>query len=83
MTLLGVSTGGYWCLRAAAFEPRVTRVIVASVLDWLEQLPPFARRLVRAMIRRRRSFMNAAIRLRMRLPVLDHAIRQCLMQIRR
>ena len=82
VTLLGIYMGGYWCLRAAAFETRVTRVIVmASVLDWLEQLRPTTRRLVRAMVRRRR-FMNATIRLRMRLvPLLDHAIRQCLMQI--
>jgi pimeloyl-ACP methyl ester carboxylesterase/RimJ/RimL family protein N-acetyltransferase len=82
VTLLGFSMGGYWCLRAAAFEPRIDRVIVmASVLDWLEQLPAFLRRPVRAMAKRRR-FMNASARLRMRLfPTLAHAISQCLMQI--
>lgn len=82
VTLMGISMGGYWCLRAAAFEPRIERVVVvASVLDWLEQLPPRARQLVQVMVRRRR-FMNASVRLRMRLlPVLDHAVSQCLMQI--
>jgi pimeloyl-ACP methyl ester carboxylesterase/RimJ/RimL family protein N-acetyltransferase len=82
VALLGISMGGYWCLRAAAFEARISRVIVmASVLDWLEQLPGFLRRPVRSMARYRR-FMNASVRLRMRLiPTLAHAISQCLMQI--
>jgi len=31
VTLLGVSMGGYLCFRAAAFEPRIKRVIASSV----------------------------------------------------
>ena len=36
VTILGISMGGYWCLRAAAFEKRIKRVIVfPPLLDWL------------------------------------------------
>ncbi|PKL76048.1 MAG: hypothetical protein CVV27_12295, partial [Candidatus Melainabacteria bacterium HGW-Melainabacteria-1] len=35
-SLLGVSMGGYWCLRAAAFEPRIQRAIAfPPVYDWM------------------------------------------------
>lgn len=40
VTLLGISMGGWLCFRAAAFEPRIRRVIASSVvLDYL-QIPP-------------------------------------------
>lgn len=40
VTLLGVSMGGWLCFRAAAFEPRIKRVIASSVaFDYL-QIPP-------------------------------------------
>lgn len=74
--LVGLSMGGWWALRAAAFEPRIRRVVSwPPVYDWLGALPPFAARLVRWMVRYRRV-MNPLIRLRMRLfPVLEHAVR--------
>jgi hypothetical protein len=31
VTLLGISMGGWMCFRAAAFEPRITRVIASSI----------------------------------------------------
>ncbi len=33
VTLVGISLGGYLALRAAAFEPRITRVVAFDVLD--------------------------------------------------
>ena len=40
VTLLGISMGGWMCFRAAAFEPRITRVIASSIaFDYL-QIPP-------------------------------------------
>lgn len=78
-TLIGISMGGYWALRAAAFEPRIQRVVSWSpVYDWLEQIPGFAQTLLRQLLKWE-GMMNASIRLRMRLfPVLDHAIRQAM-----
>ncbi|MFZ1398099.1 MAG: alpha/beta fold hydrolase [Candidatus Promineifilaceae bacterium] len=75
--LIGISMGGYWAIRAAAFEKRITQVIAWSpVYDWLEQIPAFAQTLVKQMVKWER-FMNATIRLRMRLfPILDHAVKQ-------
>jgi hypothetical protein len=40
VTLLGISMGGWICFRAAAFEPRIRRVIASSIaFDYL-QMPP-------------------------------------------
>lgn len=77
--LVGISMGGYWSLRAAAFEPRITAVVSWSpVYDWLEQVPGFTQSLIRWMVSFE-GFMNATIRLRMRLfPVLDHAVKHAM-----
>lgn len=37
--LLGISMGGYLCLRAAAFEPRISRVIASSIAFDYMQIP--------------------------------------------
>jgi pimeloyl-ACP methyl ester carboxylesterase len=37
VTLIGISLGGYWCLRAAAFEPRIKKVVAYGlVYDYME-----------------------------------------------
>lgn len=42
ITLLGISMGGWLCLRAAAFEPRITRVIAnGHAHDYMQCMPPF------------------------------------------
>lgn len=52
VTFLGVSMGGYWCLRAAAFEKRIQRVIAfPPVYDWLEMAPGPIRGLVNLLMR--------------------------------
>lgn len=44
VTLLGISMGGWMCFRAAAFEPRITRVIASSIAyDYMQFLPGPAR----------------------------------------
>ncbi len=40
ITLLGISMGGWMCFRAAAFEPRITRVIASSIAFDYMQIPP-------------------------------------------
>jgi len=40
VTLLGISMGGWFCLRAAAFEPRITRVIATGhAHDYFKMAP--------------------------------------------
>jgi pimeloyl-ACP methyl ester carboxylesterase len=51
VTWLGISMGGWLCFRAAAFEPRISRVIASSIAYDYMQIPPapvaaFARRLM-------------------------------------
>jgi pimeloyl-ACP methyl ester carboxylesterase len=40
VTWLGVSMGGYLCFRAAAFEPRIARVIASGIAYDYMQFPP-------------------------------------------
>ncbi len=40
VTLLGISMGGWLCFRAAAFEPRIKRVIAHSIAFDYMQIPP-------------------------------------------
>ena len=40
VTLLGISMGGYLCFRAAAFEPRIKKVIASSVAYDYTDFPP-------------------------------------------
>lgn len=80
--LIGISMGGYWAIRAAAFEPRIKQVVSWSpVYDWLEQVPGFVQPLVRQMVKLE-WLMNPTIRLRMKLfPILDHAVNQAIYMV--
>jgi pimeloyl-ACP methyl ester carboxylesterase len=77
--LVGISMGGYWALRAAAFEPRIDRVVSwPPVYDWLLRAPAPLRSAARAMLRRRR-FMSWSVRVRTRLvPTLRQVVDQAL-----
>jgi pimeloyl-ACP methyl ester carboxylesterase len=79
VTLIGISMGGYWAVRAAGREPRVSRVVAwPPVYDWLEPLPRFVRPLVHRMVAWR-GFMRWSIRLRMRLvAALRHVVPQAM-----
>jgi pimeloyl-ACP methyl ester carboxylesterase len=83
-TLIGISMGGYWGIRAAAYEDRIKQVVSWSpVYDWLEQVPGFVQTVVKQLVKWER-FMNATIRLRMRLfPILDHAVKQAMFMVKK
>jgi pimeloyl-ACP methyl ester carboxylesterase len=78
ITLLGISMGGYWCLRAAAFEKRISRVIVFPPLyDWMESTNGFNRRLVN-FVAKWDWLMNRLTGLKMKSPMMKHVVRQTL-----
>lgn len=78
VTMTGVSMGGYWAVRAAAFEPRISRVIAfPPVYDWLEMTNTFTRWLVGELMRYEK-LMNFLVRQKMNIAKLRHTIRHAL-----
>lgn len=76
--MLGISMGGYWALRAAAFEKRISRVISFPPLyDWLELAGPSARGLLNWLLRRPR-LMNFTMRMEMPRSKEGFTVRQAL-----
>ncbi|MCB0630156.1 MAG: alpha/beta fold hydrolase [Saprospiraceae bacterium] len=77
-TALGVSMGGYWIMRAAAFEKRIRRVIaMPPVYDWLEMTNPFNRNLARWFLAHRK-LTNFFVRLKMQVGTLKHTVNNAL-----
>jgi pimeloyl-ACP methyl ester carboxylesterase len=59
ITLLGISMGGWFCFRAAAFEPRIERVIASGIAYDYTQFPnALARLLMKLFFRCFRNFTN-------------------------
>lgn len=83
-TLIGMSMGGYWALRAAGRDPRINRVVAwPPVYDWLYRVPGALRPATRTMLNRRR-FMRWSVRVRTRLvPTLGFVVDQTLYNIDR
>ena len=78
VTILGISMGGYWCLRAAAFEKRIKRVIVfPPLLDWLESTGGGIRALIDWMMNHE-GLMRAQIRMKMKAPAMEHVVNHTL-----
>lgn len=78
VTILGISMGGYWCLRAAAFEKRIKRVIVfPPLLDWLESTGGGMRSLVEWMMKHE-GIMRAQIRLKMKTAMMSQVVHHTL-----
>ena len=78
ITLLGISMGGYWCLRAAAFEKRISRVIAFPPLyDWMESTNTLNRWLANS-VAKWDWLMNETTRLKMRSPLMKHVVNQTL-----
>jgi len=73
--LMGISMGGWWAARAAAFEPRIDRLVLnPPVYDWLAQVGGFTRGMVRVMLKWR-WLMRLMVRLKMKLAaVIRHAV---------
>jgi len=74
-SLIGMSMGGYWALRAASRERRIARVVAwPPVYDWMLRVPPLVRPAARRMVARR-GFMRWSVRTRARLiPTLRHVV---------
>lgn len=78
VTALGISMGGYWVLRAAAFEKRIQQVIaMPPVYDWLELTHTFNKKMLTWLLKKRK-LMNFLVKLKMRKPVLRHTIQNTL-----
>jgi pimeloyl-ACP methyl ester carboxylesterase len=61
VTLFGISLGGWLCLRAAAFEPRIKRVIAHSVsFDVTQYTNVVGQQLAKLFFRKFRNFTNKA-----------------------
>jgi pimeloyl-ACP methyl ester carboxylesterase len=59
VTWLGISMGGWFCFRAAAFEPRINRVIASSIAYDYMQAPNFiAQQLAKLFFKRLRKLTN-------------------------
>jgi len=59
VTLLGISMGGWLCLRASAFESRIKRVIATGhAIDYMKSMPPFLRKLHLWCLEHCWNFMN-------------------------
>lgn len=58
-TLLGLSMGGWFCLRAAAFEPRLKRVIASGhAIDYMKSMNSILRKIHLWSIEHCRDFMD-------------------------
>jgi pimeloyl-ACP methyl ester carboxylesterase len=86
VTLIGVSMGGCLVLRAAAFEPRVTRAIAYDVLYdsfsiWLGKMPSAVRALIRTLfgLHAKRPLNALIYRAMGKSLALDWALRQGMM----
>jgi pimeloyl-ACP methyl ester carboxylesterase len=58
-TMLGLSMGGWFCLRAAAFEPRLERAIASGhAIDYMKSMNPFFQWIHLWSMKHCRKFMN-------------------------
>jgi pimeloyl-ACP methyl ester carboxylesterase len=59
VTMIGISMGGWFCLRAAAFEYRIKRVIVTGhAIDYMKSMPSFLRKIHLWSMEHWPNFMN-------------------------
>ena len=78
VTALGVSMGGYWIMRAAAFEKRITKVIAMPPLyDWLEMTNTFNAKLAQWFLNHK-SLTRFFVKMKMRVAPLKHAVNNAL-----
>jgi pimeloyl-ACP methyl ester carboxylesterase len=67
VTLLGISMGGWLCFRAAAYEPRIQRVIASGIAFDYMQIPPLLFQPLVKVLLRFRSLIDYSARLKMRV----------------
>jgi pimeloyl-ACP methyl ester carboxylesterase len=81
VTLLGISMGGYLCLRAAAFEPRIQRVIAWSVVyDWMQAVNTYVKRVTEWFFKHSGA-LERAINLKMKIDPYHRYVAQQWMYI--
>jgi alpha-beta hydrolase superfamily lysophospholipase len=62
VTLLGISMGGWFCFRAAAFEPRIKRVMASSIAyDYMKTMNIILRKIHIFFIKHMRNYSNKMI----------------------
>jgi pimeloyl-ACP methyl ester carboxylesterase len=78
VTALGVSMGGYWIMRAAAFENRISKVIAMPPLyDWLEMTNNLNATLAKWFLKHKR-LTNFFVKLKMNVGTLNHTVNNAL-----
>jgi pimeloyl-ACP methyl ester carboxylesterase len=77
-TLIGVSMGGYWAIRAAAFDKRIQRVVAfPPVYDWMELAGGISHGTVDFLMKWR-GMMNFMVKMKMANSKLKHTVNQAL-----
>jgi pimeloyl-ACP methyl ester carboxylesterase len=67
VTLFGISMGGWLCLRASAFEPRVSRVIASGhAIDYMQSMNPVFRKIHLWFFDHSKDFMNKMAMMKMK-----------------
>lgn len=78
VTALGVSMGGYWIIRAAAYEKRIKRVIAMPPLyDWLEMTNQLNGKLAKWFLKNK-GLTNFFVKLKMNVGTLKHTVNNAL-----
>jgi pimeloyl-ACP methyl ester carboxylesterase len=78
VTAVGLSMGGYWIIRAAAFEKRISRVVAMPPLyDWLEMTNKFNRKLAKWFLNHK-ALTNFVVKIKMNVGALEHTINNSL-----
>lgn len=71
---MGISMGGYWAIRAGAFEKRIKSIIaMPPVYDWMETTHVFNHILVRLLLKIP-VLLNTLVRLKMKAKLIRHAV---------
>jgi pimeloyl-ACP methyl ester carboxylesterase len=77
-TALGISMGGYWIMRAAAFEKRISKVIaMPPVYDWLEMTNVINQKLA-LWFNKHSSLTNFFVKMKMNVDTIRHTINNIL-----
>lgn len=78
VTALGVSMGGYWIFRAAAFEKRISKVMAMPPLyDWLEMTNAFNAQLAKWFLNHK-GLTNFFVKVKMNNGTLRHTVNNAL-----
>lgn len=67
VTLLGISMGGWLCFRAAAYEPRIKRVIASSIAYDYMKIPPKYIEIFARWLLKHPKIMNPIARFKMKI----------------